>query len=115
MKVRLFFVYKKCVRHPYVLDEFRSHRERFDAGPLAESQSGVRPELSKIEIQGEILATVTSHVIIIWVRSRELVVFNKVRFSPRRLSNFLTRLLRVVFHFVETIYSIEAMRSSMQM
>lgn len=57
VEVRLLFIYKECVRHPYVLDEFRAHGERFHPLLLVEGQPWVRPELPKVEIQREILAT----------------------------------------------------------
>lgn len=55
VEVRLFFVYKKCVRYPNVFDEFRSHGEGFHPFFLVEGKAGVRPKLAKVEIQGEVL------------------------------------------------------------
>lgn len=55
VEVRLFFVYEECVGHPNVFDEFGADRERFDARPFSEGQSGIGPELSEVEVQGEIL------------------------------------------------------------
>lgn len=55
MEVRLFFIDEKRVRNPNVLDEFRSHGERFHSGPFPEGQPGIRPELTKVEVQGEVL------------------------------------------------------------
>lgn len=55
MKVRLFFVDEESVRYPYVLDELRTNAERLDARSLLEPESWVRPELSEVKIQREVL------------------------------------------------------------
>lgn len=55
VEVRLFLVHKECVRHPDVFYELGPDRERLHALPLAERQTGIRPELPEVEIQRKIL------------------------------------------------------------
>lgn len=55
VEVGLFLVYKKCIRYPYVLYELRTDGEGLDTLALFVTQSGIGPELSEIEIQGEVL------------------------------------------------------------
>lgn len=55
VEVRLFLVDEERVRHPYVLYELRPHGERLHPRPLAEGQPRVRPELSEVEVQREVL------------------------------------------------------------
>lgn len=55
MEVRLFFVYKKRVRNPNILYELRTNWKSLHTRSFSECQSRVRPELSKVEIQCEIL------------------------------------------------------------
>lgn len=55
VKIRLLLVDEKGVGYPNVLDEFRTDAERFDARSRLESQSWIRPELSEVKIQREVL------------------------------------------------------------
>lgn len=55
VEVRLLFVYKESIWHPNVLDEFRAYRQGFNPFLFVESQPGIRPELAKVKIQGEVL------------------------------------------------------------
>jgi len=55
VKVRLLLVDEESVGHPNVLDEFRADAERLDARSLLKRESRIRPELSKVKIQREVL------------------------------------------------------------
>lgn len=55
VEVRLFLIDEERVRDPDVLDKFGAHGERLDAEPLAEREPRIRPELSKVKIQREVL------------------------------------------------------------
>lgn len=55
VKVRLLLVDEEGVGYPNILDEFRADAERLDARPLLEPKSRVRPELSEVKIQREVL------------------------------------------------------------
>lgn len=55
VKVRLLLVDEEGVGNPNVLDEFGTDAERLDARALLERESWVRPELSEVKIQREIL------------------------------------------------------------
>lgn len=55
VKVRLLLVDEEGVGHPNVLDEFRADAERLDARSLLERESRIRPELSEVKIQREVL------------------------------------------------------------
>lgn len=55
MEVRLFFIYEKRVRNPNILDELRTNWKSLHTRSFTECQSRIRPELSKVEVQGEIL------------------------------------------------------------
>lgn len=55
VKIRLFLVNEECIGHPYVLDELRPHRQSLDAWPFGERQPGIRPKLSEVKIQREVL------------------------------------------------------------
>lgn len=57
MEVRLFLVNEERVRYPDVLDELGADGERLDAGPLAEGESRIRPELAEVEVQRKVLGT----------------------------------------------------------
>lgn len=59
MEVGLFLVYKKCIRYPDVLNELWTDGEGLDTLSLFVRQPWVRPELSKIEVQGEVLERVS--------------------------------------------------------
>lgn len=56
---RLFLIYEECVGYPYVLNKFRADWQRLYAWPLPKSQARVRPELSKVKVQGEVLTKIT--------------------------------------------------------
>lgn len=55
VKIRLLLVDEKGVGYPNVLDEFRTDAERLDARSRFESESWIRPELSEVKIQREVL------------------------------------------------------------
>lgn len=55
VKVRLLLVDEEGVGHPNILDEFGADAERLDACSLLERESRVRPELSEVKIQREVL------------------------------------------------------------
>lgn len=55
VKIRLLLVDEKGVGYPNVLDEFRTDAERFDARSRREPESWIRPELSEVKIQREVL------------------------------------------------------------
>lgn len=55
VKVRLLLVDEEGVGYPNILDEFRADAERLDARPLLEPESRVRPELSEVKVQREVL------------------------------------------------------------
>lgn len=55
VKIRLLLVDEKGVGYPNVLDEFRTDAERFDARSRLEPESWIRPELSEVKIQREVL------------------------------------------------------------
>lgn len=55
VKVWLLLVDKEGVGYPNVLDEFRADAERLDARSLLERESWIRPELSEVKIQREVL------------------------------------------------------------
>lgn len=55
VKVRLLLVDEEGVGHPNVLDEFRADAERLDACSLFKGESWIRPELSEVKIQREVL------------------------------------------------------------
>lgn len=55
VKIRLLLVDEKGVGYPNVLDEFRTDAERFDARSRLEPKSWIRPELSEVKIQREVL------------------------------------------------------------
>lgn len=55
VEVRLFLIHEERVWDPDVFDELRSDGEGLHSGFLLEGQSGVGPELTKVEVQGEVL------------------------------------------------------------
>lgn len=55
VEVGLLFVHEEGVRHPNVFDELGSHWESLNTRPLPERQPRVRPELTEVEIQREVL------------------------------------------------------------
>lgn len=55
VKVRLLLVDEEGVGYPNVLDEFGADTERLDARSLLERESRIRPELSEVKIQREVL------------------------------------------------------------
>lgn len=55
VEVRLFLVHEERVRHPDVLDELRTHRQRLDPRPFGERQPGIRPKLSEVKVQRKVL------------------------------------------------------------
>lgn len=55
VKVRLLLVDEEGVGYPDILDEFGADAERLDARSLLERESRVRPELSEVKIQREVL------------------------------------------------------------
>lgn len=59
VEVRLFLVDEERVRHPDVLDELRADAQRFDPRAFPERQPRVRPELTEVEIQCEVLSTLS--------------------------------------------------------
>jgi hypothetical protein len=55
MEVGLFFIDEECVRYPDVFDELGSNRQGLDARTLSERKPWVRPELTEVEVQREVL------------------------------------------------------------
>lgn len=55
VKVRLLFVDEKRVRHPDIFDELRADAQRFDSLTFFVSQSRIRPKLTEVKIQREVL------------------------------------------------------------
>jgi len=55
MEVGLLLIDEEGVRHPDVLDEFRSHWKDLDARPLSECKPWVCPKLTEVEVQREVL------------------------------------------------------------
>lgn len=55
MEIRLLLVNEESVRHPYIPNKFRSNRKSFNAISFFICESRIRPKLSKVEIQCEIL------------------------------------------------------------
>ena len=55
VEVRLFLVDEERVGHPNILDELRPDGQRFNAGPLPKRQPRIRPELTEVKIQREVL------------------------------------------------------------
>lgn len=55
VEVRLFLVDEEGVGYPNILDEFRADAQRLDACTRLECESRIRPELSKVKIQCEVL------------------------------------------------------------
>jgi len=55
VKIRLFLVDEERVGHPNVLDELRTHGQRFHSRPFLERQPGIGPELSEVKVQREVL------------------------------------------------------------
>ena len=55
MEVGLLLIDEEGVRHPDVLDEFRSHGQGFDARPLSECKPWICPKLTEVEVQREVL------------------------------------------------------------
>lgn len=55
VKVRLFLVDEEGVGYPYVLDKLRADAQRLDARSFLEPKPRVRPELSEVKIQREVL------------------------------------------------------------
>ena len=55
VKVRLLLVDEEGVGYPNVLDEFRTDAERLDARSRLEREPWIRPELSEVKIQREVL------------------------------------------------------------
>lgn len=55
VEVRLLLVYEERVRYPDVFDKLRPHGQRLYSRPLLERQPRVCPELSEVEVQGEVL------------------------------------------------------------
>lgn len=55
VKVRLLLINEECVGHPDVLDKLRANAERLDALLRLVGKSRIRPELSKVKIQREVL------------------------------------------------------------
>ena len=55
VEIGLLLVDEERVRHPDVLNELGSHGQGLDARTLSKSKSRIRPELTEVEIQGEVL------------------------------------------------------------
>lgn len=55
VKVRLLLVDEEGIGYPNVLDEFRADAERLDTRSRLERESRIRPELSEVKIQREVL------------------------------------------------------------
>jgi len=55
MEVGLLLIDEEGVRHPDVLDEFRSHWQGLDARPLSECKPWICPKLTEVEVQREVL------------------------------------------------------------
>lgn len=55
VKVRLLLVDEEGVGYPNVLDEFWADAERLDTRSWLERESWIRPELSEVKIQREVL------------------------------------------------------------
>jgi hypothetical protein len=55
VEVRLLLVHEEGVWHPDVLDELGSHGQGLDTRPLPKREPRVRPELTEVEIQREVL------------------------------------------------------------
>lgn len=59
VEVGLLLVHEERVRHPDVLDELRAHGQGFHARSLLVGETRVRPELTEVKVQGEVLHGVT--------------------------------------------------------
>ena len=115
MKVGLFLVDEKRVRHPDVLDELGAHAEGLDSWPFPERQSGVRPELPEVEVEGEVLREAgkgQKQILDIlirenWERKRHFHLENPI-LSKKYLSSWLLALLykKIIYDKIQEIFFI---------
>lgn len=64
VEVRLFLVHEERIRHPDVADEFGANRQGLDACSFLICKARIRPKLSEVKIQGEVLREQTLRVVV---------------------------------------------------
>ncbi len=59
MEVGGLLVDEEGVRHPDLVDVLRAHHQLVQRGRLLEGEARVRPKLTEVHVQGEVLVVVT--------------------------------------------------------
>ena len=84
MKIRRLFVDEKCIRYPDIFNKFRTNGQRFDSGLFLKRQPRIRPKLSEIEIQREVLRT---KLMSIWIYADRIRLI-KIYYTYGRLQTY---------------------------